>query len=47
MKFNGVLLPGGVALKGREIYEDEVRELEVIEDQLRKEYEMPPLDMIG
>ena len=47
IKFQGVLLPGGVALNGREIYEDAVRELEVIEDQLRKEYEMPPLDMIG
>ena len=47
IKFNGVLLPGGVALNGREIYEDAVRELEIIEDQLRKEYEMPPLDMIG
>ena len=47
IKFQGVLLPGGVSLNGREIYEDAVRELEVIEDQLRKEYEMPPLDMIG
>ena len=47
IKFNGVLLPGGVALNGREIYEDAVRELEIIEEQLRKEYELPTLDIIG
>ncbi len=47
IKFNGVLLPGGVALNGREIYEDAIREIEVIEEQLRKEYELPPMDLIG
>ena len=47
IKFNGVLLPGGVALNGREIYEDAIRELEIIEEQLRNEYELPPMDMIG
>ncbi len=47
IKFNGVLLPGGVQLNGREIYEDAVKEIELIEEELRKEYELPPLDMIG
>ena len=47
IKFNGVLLPGGVALNGRELYEDAVREIELIEEELRKEYELPPMDLIG
>ena len=47
IKFNGVQLPGGITLNGRETYEDAVQELEIIEDQLRKEYELPPMDLIG
>ena len=47
IKFNGVLLPGGVALNGREIYEDAIKEIEEIEYALKTEYEIPPLDLIG
>ena len=47
IKFQGVLLPGGVSLNGREIYEDAVKELELIEKELREEYELPPMDLIG
>tara|TARA_R100000152_G_C6761569_1_gene185713 strand:- start:433 stop:1245 length:813 start_codon:yes stop_codon:yes gene_type:complete len=47
IKFQGVLLPGGVALNGREIYDDAVKEIEEIEKSLREEYELPPMDMIG
>ena len=47
IKFNGVLLPGGVALNGREIYEDAIKEIEEIEYSLKTEYEIPPLDLIG
>lgn len=47
VKFNGVQLPGGITLNGREIYEDAIRELEEIEQKLRSEYELPPMDMIG
>lgn len=47
IKFNGVQLPGGITLNGREIYEDAMRELEEIEQKLRSEYELPPMDMIG
>ena len=47
MKFQGVQLPGGVQLNGREIYEDGVRELERLEAKMPLQYEMPPLDMIG
>ena len=47
IKFNGVLLPGGVQLNGRQIYEDAIRELEELENTLKTEYELPPLDFIG
>jgi hypothetical protein len=47
IKFNGVQLPGGITLNGRQMYEDAVRELEEIEKKLKTEYELPPMDMIG
>ena len=47
IKFQGVMLPGGVQLNGRQIYDDAVKEIEQIEYELRNEYELPPLDMIG
>jgi hypothetical protein len=47
IKFNGVLLPGGVQLNGRQIYDDGVAEIEKLEQQLKDEYELPPLDLIG
>jgi len=47
IKFNGVKLPGGIELNGRQIYEDAQRELEDIKSRMMNEYELPPLDMIG
>jgi hypothetical protein len=47
IKFNGVQLPGGISLNGRQLYEDAIRELEEIERALKTEYELPPMDMIG
>lgn len=47
IKFNGVQLPGGISLNGRQLYEDAIRELEEIERLLKTEYELPPMDMIG
>ena len=47
IKFQGVKLPGGVELNGREIYEDRVKELEDIAEIMSNTYELPPLDMIG
>ena len=47
IKFNGVMLPGGVQLNGRQIYEDALKEIEEIEYSLKTEYEIPPLDLIG
>lgn len=47
IKFQGVKLPGGVELNGRQIYDDGQRELDVIMEQMSSTYELPPLDMIG
>ena len=47
IKFQGVKLPGGVELNGRQMYDDGQRELDIIMDQMSSTYELPPLDMIG
>tara|TARA_Y100000361_G_C11146712_1_gene338475 strand:- start:737 stop:1552 length:816 start_codon:yes stop_codon:yes gene_type:complete len=47
IKFQGVMLPGGVSLNGRQIYDDAIREIEELDRELRETYETPPLDLIG
>ena len=47
IKFQGVKLPGGLEMNGRQIYDDAERELVSIREKLISEYELPPLDFIG
>ena len=47
MKFQGVKLPGGIELNGRQIYDDAMNDLAIIREQMSNTYEIPPLDMIG
>jgi len=47
LKFQGVKLPGGVELNGRQIYDDAEKEIDRIRDRMSETYELPPLDMIG
>ena len=47
IKFQGVQLPGGVQLNGRQIYDDGVKEIDELRAKMSSDYEMPPLDMIG
>jgi len=47
IKFQGVKLPGGVELNGRQIYDDAQRELDIIAERMSNTYELPPLDLIG
>ena len=47
MKFQGVKLPGGVELNGRQIYDDAINDLTIIREQMSNTYEIPPLDFIG
>ena len=47
IKFQGVKLPGGIELNGRQIYDDAEKDLEIIREQMSNTYGLPPLDMIG
>ena len=47
IKFQGVKLPGGVELNGRQIYDDGVAEITALEEKMSTTYELPPLDFIG
>ena len=47
IKFNGVTLPGGVSMNGRQLYDDAMGEIKALMDASLSTYELPPLDMIG
>ena len=47
IKFQGVKLPGGIELNGRQIYDDAERDIEGIVSKMSSDYEVPPLDLIG
>jgi hypothetical protein len=47
IKFQGVRLPGGIELNGRQLYDDALRDLQEIKDRMSNEYELPPMDLIG
>lgn len=47
MKFEGMQLPGGVTLNGRQLYEDAVQELERLREKLRNDHELPVDFFVG
>ena len=47
IKFQGVKLPCGIELNGRQLYDDGDRDIEAILSKMSTDYEMPPLDLIG
>ena len=47
IKFEGVVLPGGVTLNGRQIFDDAKEEIQQLEETMQLKHEMPPLDFIG
>jgi hypothetical protein len=47
MKFEGVQLPGGVTMNGRQIYDDATAELQRLEEKMRLEHESPPDFFMG
>ena len=47
IKFQGVKLPGGIELNGRQMYDDAQLELDKINEEMLRTYEIPPLDMIA
>ena len=46
-KFDGVSLPGGVALRGGQIFAEATQEVAILEDQIVASYELPPDMMTG
>ena len=47
IKFQGVKLPGGIELNGRQMYDDAQLEIDKINEEMLRSYEIPPLDMIA
>lgn len=47
IKFEGMQLPGGVVLNGRQIYDDAVSEIERLKESIRLEHELPPDFFVG
>ena len=47
IKFEGIQLPGGVTLNGRQLVDDAKEEVQRLEEELRLGYELPVMDMIG
>lgn len=41
MKFQGVQLPGGVMLNGETLYNDAVKDIEKLEEEMQTKYELP------
>jgi len=46
-KFVGVTMPGGVQFSGKEMYNDATAELRRLEDLMKNEYSLPPIDFMG
>lgn len=46
-KFEGMQLPGGVTISGRQMYDDAVTEIEKLEEKLRLEQELPVDFFVG
>ena len=47
IKFEGMQLPGGVVLNGRQIYDDATNEIAQLRENLRLEQELPPDFFVG
>ena len=47
MKFEGMQLPGGVIINGRQIYDDATAEIQELQEKVRLEHEMPPDFFVG
>jgi hypothetical protein len=46
-KFEGMQLPGGITLNGRQMYDDATAEIEKIKENMRLEHELPPDFYVG
>ena len=47
IKFEGMQLPGGVTMNGRQMYDDAQTELTEISEQMQLRYELPVDHLVG
>jgi hypothetical protein len=47
IKFEGVMLPGGVTFNGRQIYDDATQEIQQLRERIRDEHDLPPDFFVG
>ena len=47
VKFEGMQLPGGVILNGRQIYDDPTADIQLLRERIRSEHEFPPDFFVG
>lgn len=47
IKFEGMQMPGGVTLNGRQIYDDAMNDIQRLDEELRNNYEMPTDFFVG
>ena len=47
IKFEGMQLPGGVTLNGRQLFEDGTQEIERLREKIRTDFELPPDFFVG
>ena len=47
IKYEGMQLPGGLTLNGRQLYDDAIAEIQTIEEQMQLRYELPVDHLIG
>ena len=46
-KFDKMQLPGGVTMRGVDIYNEAVGDIEKVEQEIRNTYEQPPSFLVG
>jgi len=47
IKFEGMQLPGGVSLNGRQLFDDAMQDIERLRERIRLEHELPPNFFVG
>jgi hypothetical protein len=47
IKFEGMQLPGGVTLNGRQLFDDAMQDIERLRERIRLEHELPPNFFVG
>lgn len=47
IKFEGMQLPGGVTVNGRQIYDDAITDIQALEEQMDTKYSFPPDFFVG